>query len=73
MPYTDEHKQTMKGVAALVPAFKEFEHDIMNKFSVALGHLHLLENPESETQAETIRARLHEAIIEAIKMFKELR
>jgi hypothetical protein len=71
MPYTEAEKTAMKEIAQL-ECFKEFSHDCMNDLTAALGNLYLLEKPESSVQAEMLRARIEEAINEAVKMFREV-
>ena len=72
MAYTEEYKQSMKGLELVCPALKEFSHDVKNHIAAAITNLHLLEKAESPVQAEMYRARTMQSLDEAVKMFREV-
>lgn len=71
MPYGEREQQQMRAISE-APAFREFAHEIMNDLAAALGHLYLLESPETPVQAEMFRARAIEAVNNAVKEFREI-
>ena len=70
--YGDRERMTLQAMNELTGAFKEFQHELINRIAGAMGLIELIEGAESQTQAETFRARAIKELQDAVTMIREI-
>lgn len=70
--YTDDHKNTMREIIRLAPAFKEFSGEVIKDLTEALTNLLQIEKSETQIQAEMYRTRGIQSINSALRKFIEI-